>query len=265
LETESNSNTEIKESLITTVKSRSSPGDRGSLAVDANGPVLSLSHIGLRYGNGPEILKDINFSLQQGSMQFLTGPSGAGKTSLLKLIYLALRPSRGFVQLFGQDTSLSSRDELALLRRKIGVVFQGFGLLDHLSVFENVALPLRITGKPHESYKDDVEDLLNWVGLGKVLDVSPDTLSGGEKQRVAIARAVVAKPELLIADEPTGNVDPQMGRRLLRLFSELNRLGSTVLIASHDLDLIRKVPADVYTLNDGRLSFQAGSKSGGSR
>ncbi len=226
-------------------------------------PILSLSHIGLRYGNGPEVLQDINLELQQGSMQFLTGPSGAGKTSLLRLIYLALRPSRGFVQLFGRDASLASRDELALLRRRIGVVFQGFELLNHLSVFENVALPLRFTGKRHDSYKRDVEDLLSWVGLGKMLDALPDTLSGGEKQRVAIARAVVAKPDILIADEPTGNVDPQMGQRLMRLFSELNRLGTTVLIASHDIGLIETFPVDVYTLVDGRLSFRAGKNKGG--
>ncbi len=212
-----------------------------------------MSHIGLRYDNGPEILCDINLQLKRGSFQFLTGPSGAGKTSLLKLIYLDLLPSRGFIHLFGQDVSLASRDELALLRRRIGVVFQGFGLLDHLSVFENVALPLRVTGRAHQDYEDDVIDLLRWVGLGKVLDASPATLSGGEKQRVAIARAVVAKPDLLIADEPTGNVDPQMGKRLMRLFHELNRLGSTVLIASHDLALVRATSADVYTLNDGAL------------
>ncbi|MBL4616339.1 MAG: ATP-binding cassette domain-containing protein [Robiginitomaculum sp.] len=221
-----------------------------------------MSHIGLRYGNGPEILKDINFTLQPGSMQFLTGPSGAGKTSLLKLIYLALQPNRGFINLFGQDVSISSRDELALLRRKIGVVFQGFGLLGHLSVFENVALPLRVTGKKHDDYKDDVKDLLQWVGLGNSLDVSPDTLSGGEKQRVAIARAVVAKPDLLIADEPTGNVDLQMGKRLMRLFLELNRLGSTILIASHDLSLIRSVNADVYTIENGTLTLKPVKKTG---
>lgn len=224
-----------------------------------------MSHVGLRYGNGPEILKDINFTLQPGSMQFLTGPSGAGKTSLLKLIYLALQPNRGFIHLFGQDISLSSRDELALLRRKIGVVFQGFGLLGHLSVFENVALPLRVTGKKHDDYKDDVKDLLQWVGLGKSLDVSPDTLSGGEKQRVAIARAVVAKPDLLIADEPTGNVDQQMGKRLMRLFLELNRLGSTVLIASHDLSLIRSVNTDIYTIEKGVLTLSPAKKPRGKK
>lgn len=223
--------------------------------------MLALSHVGLRYGSGPEVLIDVNLTLQPGSLQFLTGPSGAGKTSLLKLIYLALWPNRGFVHLFGQDTSLASRDELALLRRKIGVVFQGFGLLNHLSVFENVALPLRVTGKKHDEYKGDVEDLLQWVGLGRVLDVSPDTLSGGEKQRVAIARAVVAKPDLLIADEPTGNVDPEMGKRLMTLFSELNRLGSTVLIASHDLSLVRSVRADVYTLKEGQLCFAPADKA----
>ncbi len=215
-----------------------------------------MSHIGMQYDNGPEVLTDINLQLEPGSFQFLTGPSGAGKTTLLKLIYLALQPSRGVVQLFGREPALCDRDEMAHLRRKIGVVFQGFGLLDHLSVFENVAVPLRVTGRQHHEYEDDVQDLLRWVGLGSVLDASPATLSGGEKQRVAIARAVVAKPELLIADEPTGNVDPEMGRRLMRLFSELNRLGSTVLIASHDLALVRSIAADIYTIEDGKLSFK---------
>ncbi|VAV94383.1 Cell-division-associated, ABC-transporter-like signaling protein FtsE [hydrothermal vent metagenome] len=244
------------------MKSRSTP----LLDADNSAPVvLSMSHVGLRYDNGPEILSDLNLTLQPGSFSFLTGPSGAGKTSLLKLIYLALQPSRGFVHLFGQDTSMASRDELAFLRRKIGVVFQGFGLLNHLSVFENVALPLRITGRSHASYEDDIQDLLHWVGLGQALDVSPATLSGGEKQRVAIARAVVAKPELLIADEPTGNVDPEMGKRLMRLFVELNRLGSTVLIATHDMSLVKAGQADTYTLRDGELRLDRAKKQGASK
>lgn len=229
---------------------------------DAPLSVLSLANIGLRYGSGPEVLHDISLALNEGELCFLTGPSGAGKTTLLKLIYLALSPDRGLRHLFGQDTSLLSRDEMAMLRRRIGVVFQEFGLLSHLSVFENVALPLRITGQKRAQYETDVIDLLQWVGLGDVLNALPPTLSGGEKQRVAIARAVVAKPELLIADEPTGNVDPDMARRLLRLFVELNRLGTTVLIATHDMSLIRSSKAPVYHLHDGKLMRRPVSRRG---
>lgn len=257
-----------EKSLIPPMKSSSHAAQpkkpsRMRATADAPLPVLSLTNIGLRYGSGPEVLHDISLTLNEGELCFLTGPSGAGKTTLLKLIYLALAPDRGLRHLFGQDTSLQSRDDMALLRRRIGVVFQEFGLLSHLSVFENVALPLRITGLKRAQYEADVIDLLQWVGLGEVLDALPPTLSGGEKQRVAIARAVVAKPELLIADEPTGNVDPDMARRLLRLFVELNRLGTTVLIATHDMGLIRSSKAPVYHLHEGRLMRRPVSRGEG--
>ncbi len=216
--------------------------------------MLALNDLYMRYSHGPDVLHNINLNLAPGSFHFLTGPSGAGKSSLLKLIYLAQHCSRGRVQLFGHDVAQSTRREKALLRRRIGVVFQEFRLLEHLSVFENIALPLRAAGQMREDYEEDVVELLSWVGLGDAINENPRTLSGGEKQRVAIARAVVAKPELLIADEPTGNVDPQMGIRLMRLFVELNRLGSTVLIASHDLQLVRASGAPVLTINEGKLS-----------
>jgi cell division transport system ATP-binding protein len=201
--------------------------------------------VGMRYGRGPEILSDITFQLPSGSFQFLTGPSGAGKSSLLRLIYLAERPSRGLISLFGRDSVMLPRAGLPALRQRIGVVFQDFRLLDHLSVFDNVALPLRVGGQSRSAYADDVADLLSWVGLGERMDALPPTLSGGEQQRAAIARAVISKPDLLIADEPTGNVDPAMARRLLRLFVELNRLGTTVLLATHDLALVRSLDAPV--------------------
>ena len=169
------------------------------------------------------------------------------------MIYLASRPSRGSVRVFGRESGAIERRDLPLLRRRIGVVFQEFRLLGHLSVFENVALPLRVAGRRRADYAEDVAELLAWVGLGDRMDAPPATLSGGEQQRVAIARAVVGQPEILIADEPTGNVDPEMGRRLLRLFFELNKLGATVLIATHDLSLVRMVDAPVLTLADGRL------------
>lgn len=187
-------------------------------------------------------------------MTFLTGPSGAGKSTLLKLAYLALRPTAGRVSMFGVDTSRLARKDLAPLRRRIGVVFQEFRLLDHLSAYENVALPLRVLGQHEKAYRDDVIELLKWVGLGDRLEARPATLSGGEKQRVAIARAVVVKPDLIIADEPTGNVDEEMAERLLRLFRELNkRLNTTILIATHDLAMVRKAKSDVLRLADGMV------------
>jgi cell division transport system ATP-binding protein len=192
--------------------------------------------------------------LAPGSFHFLTGPSGAGKSSLLKLIYFATKPSRGQVEVFGRNVEGAPRHEIARLRRRIGVVFQEFRLLEHLNAFENAALPLRVARHRPEAYRDDVCELLRWVGLGSRLEAMPATLSGGEKQRVAIARAVVNRPDLLIADEPTGNVDHEMALRILRLFVELNRMGATVLIASHDQELIHQSGLPFFRLEDGRLS-----------
>lgn len=217
--------------------------------------VLRFSQVGLRYGRQPETLQDVSFELQPGSLHFLTGPSGAGKSSLLKLIYRAERPSRGVISLFGQDLAGATGRTLPRLRRRMGVVFQDFRLLDHLSAFDNVAMPLRVCGQKPKDYKGDVADLLDWVGLGDKLHAMPATLSGGEKQRLAIARAVITKPDLLLADEPTGNVDHEMAVRLLRLFSELNRLGATVLIATHDLDLVARSGAPELRLKAGRLEL----------
>jgi cell division transport system ATP-binding protein len=218
--------------------------------------VVRFENVGMRYGLGPEILRDISFTLDQGSFHLLTGPSGAGKTSLLKLIYLAERPSRGAISMFGRDIATTPREELPALRRRIGVVFQEFRLLDHLTVFENVSLPRRVTGESEGHYRAEVEELLSWVGLGNRLNAKPATLSGGEKQRVAIARAVVAKPELLLADEPTGNVDPEIGGRIMRLFIELNKLGTCVMIATHDMRIMERVPASrIYRLAEGRLTM----------
>jgi len=208
----------------------------------------------MRYGRAPEVLRDLSFSLAPGSFHFLTGASGAGKSSLLRLIYLAQRPSSGLITLFDRDVATTPRNELPWLRRRIGVVFQEFRLLEHLSAFDNVALPLRIAGQKPDEYRADVAELLAWVGLGARMEAMPQTLSGGEKQRLAIARAVVAKPDILIADEPTGNVDAEMALRILRLLVELNRLGTTVLIASHDQELVRRSGAPVLHLVDGQLT-----------
>lgn len=216
--------------------------------------MLRLDAVGLRYGSGPEVLRDISLVLQPGDFTFLTGPSGAGKTSLLRLLFMALRPTRGVMTLFGQDAASLPRRALPALRRRIGVVFQDFRLLDHLSMFDNVALPLRVAGQAHADYARDVMDLLAWVGIDKQAHAYPPVLSGGEKQRAAIARAVISKPDLLLADEPTGNVDPALARRLLHLFAELNRQGTTVFLATHDEALLRQVKAPVLHLEHGRLS-----------
>lgn len=219
---------------------------------------LKLERIGLRYGRGPEVLSGVDLALRPGSFTFLTGESGAGKSTLLKLCYLALKPSRGLIHLFGQDLSSLKPSQIQVLRRRIGVVLQDFRLIDHLSVWENVALPLRVAGMNRNEYRADVDELLNWVGLGHRMHALPPTLSGGEKQRCAIARAVINKPDLLIADEPTGNVDPEMGARLLRLFAEMNRMGTTVLIATHDLALIDEISARTVHLSGGVIEEGSG-------
>lgn len=219
---------------------------------------LKLERIGLRYGRGPEVLSGVDLALRPGSFTFLTGESGAGKSTLLKLCYLALKPSRGLIHLFGQDLSSLKPSQIQVLRRRIGVVLQDFRLIDHLSVWENVALPLRVAGMNRNEYRADVDELLNWVGLGHRMHALPPTLSGGEKQRCAIARAVINKPDLLIADEPTGNVDPDMGARLLRLFAEMNRMGTTVLIATHDLALIDEMSARIVHLSGGVIEKGSG-------
>ncbi|HEX9159688.1 MAG TPA: cell division ATP-binding protein FtsE [Rhizomicrobium sp.] len=215
--------------------------------------MLSFENVGMRYGAGPEILRDVTFRLDAGSFTFLTGASGAGKSTLLRLMYLAEPPTRGLITLFGRDLATTRRAAFPALRRRMGVVFQDFRLLDHLSAFDNAALPLRVAGRRPENYAHDVAELLGWVGLGEKLNARPPTLSGGEQQRVAIARAVIARPDLLLADEPTGNVDPDIAQRLVRLFAELNRLGTTVLIATHDRSLIERTQAREIRLVDGRL------------
>jgi cell division transport system ATP-binding protein len=222
--------------------------------------MVRFENIGMRYGAGPEILRDVSFTLEPGSFTFVTGPSGAGKSTLLKLIFMAERPSRGLITLFGRDLAGLKRAELPALRRRVGVVFQEFRLLDHLSAFDNVAMPLRLAGKHEADYAHDVEELLSWVGLGNRLDAKPATLSGGEQQRVAIARAVVAKPDLLLADEPTGNVDAEIGERLIRLFVELNRFGTTVMIATHDRTLLTGAQAREMHLAGGRIAEMRGAQ-----
>lgn len=219
--------------------------------------MVRFENVGMRYGMGPEVLRDISFHLRPGSFHFLTGPTGAGKSSLLKLLALSHRPSRGLVTLFDREVSTLERDDLPPFRRKIGVVYQEFRLLDHLSAIDNVALPLKIAGAVDSQIYQHVAELLDWVGLGNQVDAKPPTLSGGEKQRVAIARAIINRPQLLIADEPTGSMDAEMGLRLMRLFQELNKIGTTVVVATHDLDLIQRFGNPVMYLKDGLLSSRS--------
>ena len=216
--------------------------------------MIRFENVGLRYGMGPEILRDLSFQVAPKSFQFLTGPSGAGKTTLIRLIFMSLRPTRGLITLFNRDAASISKSDLPVLRRRIGVVFQDFRLLDHLTTFENVALPLRVLGREESSYRADVVELLRWVGLGDRMHAFPAVMSGGEKQRAAIARALIGKPEILIADEPTGNVDPPLARRLMRLFIELNRLGTSVVIATHDINLMNQFNARRLVIEEGRLT-----------
>lgn len=215
--------------------------------------MVQFEHVGVRYGPGPEVLRDLTFAIAPRSFHFLTGPSGAGKTTLLRLVLLSVRPTRGLIALFGQEVEGISKEALTGLRRRMGVVFQDFRLLDHLTTYENVALPLRVQGRDEAGYRAEVVELLRWVGLGERMHVLPPTLSGGEKQRAAIARAVIDRPELLLADEPTGNVDPPLARRLLHLFAELNRLGTSVVVATHDLALMDRLDAPRLVLADGQL------------
>ncbi len=217
--------------------------------------MIKFENVGLRYGLGREVLSDLSFQIAPQSFQFLTGPSGAGKTSLLRLMLMSIRPTRGLIRVFGREASTIEPRQMPVIRRKIGVVFQDFRLLNHLTTYENVALPLQVRGHMETSYRRDVIDLLDWVGLGERMHVLPPVLSGGEKQRAAIARALIDQPDILLADEPTGNVDPPLARRLLRLFIELHRSGTSVVIATHDLTLMDQFDARRLVLNSGRLQI----------
>lgn len=228
--------------------------------MDQKEPVVRFENVGMRYGMGPEVLCDVSFALPAGSFHFLTGASGAGKSSLLKLMYLAQRPSRGLITLFGRDIATTSRRELPALRRRIGVVFQDFRLIDHLSALDNVALPLRVAGAKDDQIREHVAELLAWVGLADHIDATPAVLSGGQQQRIAIARAVINRPSLLLADEPTGNVDNDLAVRLLYLFDELNKLGTTVVVATHNEGLVNRFDHSILHLDGGELTHVPASR-----
>ena len=218
--------------------------------------MIKFSHIGLRYGIGPEVLSDVNFTLEPGSFHFLSGPSGSGKTSLMSLLYLGLKPTRGEISMFGHDIKSLSREQLAYMRQKVGVVFQDFRLLNNLTAFENVALPLRLSNKSEKQIRSDVSELLEWVELGDYMHRNPMTLSGGQQQRIAIARAVISKPRLLLADEPTGNLDDTIGYKLMGLFEQLNRMGTTMVIATHNQQIMDQLSHKKLVLHDGILTVE---------
>lgn len=222
--------------------------------------MIALDNVGYHYG-GAELFSQLTLTLEPGSFHFLTGPSGAGKTTLLKLCYGALQATSGEVHIFDAPASRLDRDQVAMIRRRIGMVHQNCEFLDHLSIAENIALPLTVSGR--SELLENLNELLAWVGLSKQMNQLPPELSGGERQRAALARAVIMSPDVIIADEPTGNVDWEMSQRLLTLLVELNRMGKTILIATHDLNLIRTAKSQVATrvlrLKGGQL-VQAGAE-----
>lgn len=222
---------------------------------DLPAKIVDMRDVALAYDETREVLNHADMVMREGDFRFLTGPSGAGKTTLLKLIYLALKPTAGTVRIFGEDVSNLAPENRPELRRRIGVVFQEFRLLDHLTAYENVALPMRVMGLKDQDYRGDVMELLSWVGLGDHIMARPPVLSGGQKQRVALARALVSKPDLILADEPTGNVDPEMGAKIMQLLLELNRLGTAVIVATHDFQIVRRIPMKILRLKDGHLTL----------
>lgn len=226
--------------------------------------VLSFSDVNLHYDVGQLILKNLSFKINKGDFYFLTGPSGAGKSSLMKLMYLGHRPSYGHIKIFGSLTDTIPNEQIPLFRQKIGVVFQDFRLINHLTVIENVLLPLRVQERDQQTSYHQAVELLSWVGLCDHLHAYPHTLSGGQKQRVAIARAVVTNPSLLLADEPTGNVDAEIAMKLLHLFEELNRQGTAVMIATHNTSLVERFPYPEFHLDNGILQLKNKVKMGAS-
>ncbi len=215
--------------------------------------MITCYNLSLEYTPGHKVLRDISLKIPQGSFHFLTGPSGAGKSTLLNILSLAMQPTQGRLALFGKDVTYLGREELPELRRKIGTVFQDYKLLNHLTVAENIGLPLKVIGEPQHEINDKVDELLEWIGMRQYHRVKPATLSGGEKQRVAIARAVINNPPLLIADEPSGNLDPRLAKRFMYLFESLNKMGTTIIFATHDTELIKGFNHPVLDLKEGHV------------
>lgn len=217
---------------------------------------ISFANVAAQYDGTPEILTDVSFNIGAGSFYFLSGASGAGKTTLLRLIYQLHKPSRGTVKLFGKTTNDMSRDKINDIRQKMAIVFQEYSLLSHLSVFDNVALPMRVRGVSEEKTKKLVLKVLDWVGLGKYADANPRTLSGGQQQRVSVARAIIVQPSILLADEPTGNLDDENASRLMDLFIKMNKaFGTTVILATHNKKLMETYKFPVIKVENHRVTF----------
>ena len=198
-----------------------------------NIPIISLDKVMVHYGNGIPILKNISLKLSKKSFYFLTGASGAGKSTFIRLLYMGLKPAGGTLKIFGENVSELSSDEVCNFRQKIGVVFQDYNLIEHLTILENVALPLKVRGETQRAREHQAKELLDWVGLGNCFNLYPEQLSGGQKQRVAIARAVITRPDIILADEPTGNVDEEIADKLMKLFYGMHKMGTCVIVATH--------------------------------
>lgn len=220
--------------------------------------MVVLEHVAMAYPNGAEILHDVSMRLEQGSFHFLAGSSGVGKSSLLSLLWFQHRATKGYIHMFGKDVTHMPREELPKMRRRVGIVLQDYRLLSHLTVAENVALPLKVIGEPQSVIDSKVRELLEWIGLAEYADARPYVLSGGQKQRTAIARAVITKPDLLLADEPTGNLDTELAMKFMYLFEALNQMGTTVLLATHNDQLIEQCDYPVLRLKDGKLFQERG-------
>lgn len=223
--------------------------------------VISFANVGARYDGGHDILTDVSFNIGAGSFYFLSGASGAGKTTLLRLIYQLHKPCRGMIKLFGRSTNDLSRDEISGMRHKMAIVFQEYSLLSHMSVFDNIALPLRVRGIDEAKIKKLVSKTLEWVGLAKYANANPKTLSGGQQQRVSVARAIIIQPAILLADEPTGNLDDENASRLMELFIQMNKMfGTTIILATHNTKLIDTYKFPVIHVENHKLTFSGGKK-----
>ncbi len=226
-----------------------------------NDTAISFTNVGARYDHGHEVLSDVSFNISKGSFYFLSGASGAGKTTLLRLIYHLHKQNRGQIKLFGKTTTNLSRDDISELRKRMAIVFQEYSLLSHLSVFDNVALPLRVRGIPENKIKKLVSKTLEWVGLGRYINSNPKALSGGQQQRVSVARAIIVQPEILLADEPTGNLDDENASRLMELFIQMNKnFGTTIILATHSRKLMDTYKFPTIMVEDHKVSFIGNEK-----
>ena len=217
---------------------------------------ISFANVCANYDNGHDVLTDVSFNISSGAFYFLTGPSGAGKTTLLRLIYQLHKPSKGTIKLFGQDCDNISHDDVSQLRHKMAIVFQEYSLISHMTVFDNVALPLRVRGFNNDKIKKLVTKTLEWVGLGKYANVYPMELSGGQQQRVSVARAIIIQPAILLADEPTGNLDEENASRLMELFIQMNKtFGTTIILATHNKKLLDTYHFPVIMIENHHVAF----------